>query len=87
MISIPSEDQTIPPKLESTEKFEALLDLLNKDSNRYVPKSDIIAHLGDKFDESVLLYAEGINDRLGSSEPSGAHTTAYLGSVAQIWQK
>ena len=74
------------PKLDSTEKLEALLNLLNKESNRYMSVTEIEGRLGNKFDGLVLLYAEGLNDKLGPSNPFGAHSTEYLADVAQIWQ-
>ena len=89
--------KTIPPKLKSLEKLEALLEILNEQSDRYVPDSELKTkfkeHLNPnkKLDDTALensfnntkVYALGINDKVGRPKTD---TPQYLAAVAQIWQ-
>jgi hypothetical protein len=92
-----AKSQTIPPKLKSLEKLEVLLEILNEQSDRYVPDSELKTrfkeHLNPnkKLDDTTIensfnntkVYALGINDKVG--RPS-IDTPEYLAAIAQIWQ-
>ena len=82
----------LPPKLKSVDKLEAFLTFLSNNPNRYVPRGDIEKALKDKFDNNVIAYALGLNDRVappnrsGIPDPNARQTASYLADIAQIRQ-
>ena len=92
-----AKSQTILPKLKSLEKLEVLLEILNEQSDGYIPDSELKTrfkeHLNPnkKLDNTSLensfnnttIYALGINDKVGRPL---IDTPEYLAAIAQIWQ-
>ena len=91
------EPQTILPKLESLEKLEVLLEILNEQSDRYTPDSELKTKFKERLNPNKKLdntalensfnnttsYALGINDKVGRPL---IDTPEYLAAIAQIWQ-
>ena len=91
-----AKSQTIPPKLKSLEKLEVLLEILNEQSDRYVPDSELKTEFKDRLNpnkkldntslensfNNTIIYALGINDKAGRQSTD---TPEYLAAIAQIW--
>lgn len=92
-----AKSQTIPPKLKSLEKLEVLLEILNEQSDRRIPDSELETKFKERLNPNKKLdntaldnsfkntknYALGINDKVGRPLRD---TPEYLAAIAQIWQ-
>ena len=92
-----AKSQTIPPKLKSLEKLEVLLEILNEQSDRCIPDSELKTKFKERLNPNKKLdntalensfnnttsYALGINDKVGRPL---IDTPEYLAAIAQIWQ-
>lgn len=85
------------PNLESLEKLNVLLEILNEQSDRYIPDSELKTRFKERLNpnkkldnialensfNNLITYALGLNDKLS---PPSIHTSEYLAAIAQIWQ-
>ena len=92
-----AKSQTILPKLKSLEKLEVLLEILNEQSDRYIPDSELKTKFKERLNpnkkldntalensfNNTIIYALGINDKVGRPL---IDTPEYLAAIAQIWQ-
>ncbi len=92
-----NKEENIPKRLESIAYLRTILEILNEESDRYVPKSEIKTKFLGRLNpnkelddvalenslNNTLSYAEGINDKVGRPK---VDTAEYLANVAQIWQ-
>jgi hypothetical protein len=92
-----AKSQTIQPKLESLKKLEVLLEILNEQSDGYIPDNELKTKFKERLNpnkklddtrlenifNNTITYALGLNDKVGRPI---VHTPEYLAAIAQIWQ-